>query len=301
MSQITAIVTTHNAAKTLSDCLKSLSFVDEIIVLDMESTDETRGIARKFHTKVISIPPAEYVELVRNTSVKEGTKPWILLVDPDETIPDQLQQKLLSLVDDTHAQISAYKIARKNLVFGTWIQHSGWWPDYQIRFFKRGTVSWSGVIHEQPSVNGAVGVIDASSELAIEHTNYSSLDEYFQRMMRYTQAEVGDKSSKSLTKINSDQLFLAFFNDFFRRYYQDEGYRDGLHGTSLALLQSLYQVTTALRIWEKQQFPYSANTVTDSTINQVISDWKYWQASKMSLQTKGLKKAFWLLRKKLRF
>jgi glycosyltransferase involved in cell wall biosynthesis len=301
MSQITAIVTTHNAAKTLSDCLKSLSFVDEIIVLDMESTDETRGIARKFHTKVISIPPAEYVELVRNTSVKEGTKPWILLVDPDETIPDQLQQKLLSLVDDTHAQISAYKIARKNLVFGTWIQHSGWWPDYQIRFFKRGAVSWSGVIHEQPSVNGAVGVIDASSELAIEHTNYSSLDEYFQRMMRYTQAEVGDKSSKSLTKINSDQLFLAFFNDFFRRYYQDEGYRDGLHGTSLALLQSLYQVTTALRIWEKQQFPYSANTVTDSTINQVISDWKYWQASKMSLQTKGLKKAFWLLRKKLRF
>lgn len=301
MSQITAIVTTHNAAKTLADCLKSLSFVDEIIVLDMESTDETRGIARKFHTKVISIPPAEYVELVRNISVKEGTKPWILLVDPDEKIPDQLQQKLLSLVDDTHAQVSAYKIARKNLVFGTWIQHSGWWPDYQIRFFKRDTVSWSGVIHEQPSVNGAVGVIDASSELAIEHFNYSTLDEYFQRMLRYTKAEVGDKSSKSLTKINSDQLFLAFFNDFFRRYYQDEGYRDGLHGTSLALLQSLYQVTTTLRIWEKQQFPYSANTVTDSTINQVISDWKYWQASKMSLQTKGLMKAFWLLRKKLRF
>ncbi|MBP9781470.1 glycosyltransferase family 2 protein [Candidatus Woesebacteria bacterium] len=301
MSQITAIVTTHNAAKTLPECLQSLSFVDEIIVIDMESTDETRAIARKFHTKVLSIPPAEYVELIRNSSITEGTKPWILLVDPDETIPQRLQQKLVSLIDDSRTQISAYKIARKNLVFGAWIKHSGWWPDYQVRFFKRGSVSWSGVIHEQPSVNGAVGVIDASSELAIEHTNYSSLDEYFQRMMRYTQAEAGNKSEKSFSNITSDQLFVAFFSDFFRRYYQDEGFRDGLHGTSLALLQSLYQVTTALRVWEKQQFPYSDTAITDSTIDQVISDWKYWQASKMSLQTSGLKKAYWLLKKKLRF
>lgn len=301
MSQITAIVTTHNAAKTLPECLQSLSFVDEIIVIDMESTDETRAIARKFHTKVLSIPPAEYVELIRNSSITEGTKPWILLVDPDETIPQRLQQKLVSLIDDSRTQISAYKIARKNLVFGAWIKHSGWWPDYQVRFFKRGSVSWSGVIHKQPSVNGAVGVIDASSELAIEHTNYSSLDEYFQRMMRYTQAEAGNKSEKSFSNITSDQLFVAFFSDFFRRYYQDEGFRDGLHGTSLALLQSLYQVTTALRVWEKQQFPYSDTAITDSTIDQVISDWKYWQASKMSLQTSGLKKAYWLLKKKLRF
>lgn len=300
MSQITAIVTTHNAANTLKECLQSLSFVDEIVVIDMESTDETRTIARKFHTKVISIPPAEYVELIRNSSVTEGTKPWILLVDPDETIPVLLQKKLVALVDNSRTEFSAYKIARKNLLFGTWIQHSGWWPDYQIRFFKRGSIKWSGIIHEQPSVNGAVGIIDASSELAIEHTNYSSLDEYFQRMMRYTRAEASSISSTSLTNINSDQLFVAFFSDFFRRFYQNEGFRDGLHGTTLAFLQSLYQITTVLRIWEKQEFPYAETTVSDSTIDQVISDWRYWQATSKSLQTRGVLKAYWLLRKKLR-
>ncbi len=300
MIKLTAIVNTKNSAKYLESCLQSLSFANEIIVVDMESKDETKAIAHKYHATIISIPQATYVELVRNDSIKLATNPWILLVDPDEVISPKLQEKILATISNQDSSIVAYQIARKNLIFAKWIQHSGWWPDYQIRLFKKGKVKWSGVIHQKPDLDGAVATLLPETEYAIDHDNYQSIDEYFEKMLRYTLAEVDQPAAKKPSKFTSNDLLKAFFDDFFRRYYQNNGDQDGLHGTTLALLQSFYQVTTKLRAWEKQQFPQSNSSLSTAVVDQIMSDWKYWQASSKAQRATGWRRFYWLLRKYLR-
>ena len=301
MSKISAVINTKNASEFLDRCLQSLNFVDEIIVADMNSQDKTCEIAKKYHAKCFNVPESNHVELVRNEAIVKATHPWVLVIDADECIPSALAAKLRSITAGMDSTASAFKIARKNIVFGAWIKHSGWWPDYQIRFFKKGAVSWSGQIHQQPSVTGSIQVLPATEDIAIEHNNYRTIDEFYTRMQRYTRSETEKIQSTPLdTPITSASLLTTFFHDFFSRYYQSEGYKDGLHGTSLALLQSFYQVTTQLRNWEKNNFAASASEISNKWIQQLLRDWQYWQTSKMANQSRGLVRMYWLLRKKLR-
>lgn len=300
MPKLTAIVNTKNSAKYLDRCLQSLSFAHEIIVVDMESDDETKTIAHKHHATIIGIPQASYVEMVRNDSIKLATNPWILLVDPDEVISPTLQEKILATIFNQDSSIVAYQIARKNFIFGKWIQHSGWWPDYQIRLFRKGKVRWSGVIHQKPEVDGTLATLLPETEFAIDHDNYRSLDEYFEKMLRYTQAEVDQPAAKKTSKFYSNDLLKVFFDDFFRRYYQKNGDQDGLHGTTLALLQSFYQITAKLRAWERQQFPQSNSPLSPDVVDQIMRDWKFWQASNKVQHSTGWRRFYWLVRKYFR-
>ncbi len=300
MSKISAVVNTKNAAKSLKSCLASLDFVDEIIVADMHSQDETRIIAKQHNAVVVMVPESNHVEMVRNQSVEKAKHPWVLVIDADEQIPMALKERLLKLASDRESTVCAYALARQNIVFGAWIEHSGWWPDYQIRFFKNGTVSWDGKIHEQPIVSGSIEKLPANSSFAIQHSNYESIDDFFARLQRYTKSETNKSTARASTAITSTSITKTFFDDFFRRYYLNRGYKDGLHGTSLSLLQSFYQLTTQLRIWESQQFNPASEEISDAYIAQLLRDWQYWRADARAQQTSGIIRLYWLMRKKLR-
>ena len=150
---ISAVINVRNEADDLSKCLRSLrDFADEIIVVDMHSTDASVSIAQTLGAKVFSFRPMKHVEPARNFALSKATGRWIILLDPDEYLSKTLKRELKRITART--DIDFVRIPRKNLILGKWFRHSNWWPDYLIRFFRRGQVNWNKEIHSQPTTKG---------------------------------------------------------------------------------------------------------------------------------------------------
>ncbi len=246
--KISAIVNTRNEEKNIEDCLKCLAFCDEIIVVDMESTDDTVKLAKNYSDRIYNHPAIGYVEPARNFAIKKATGDWILIVDADERIPKTLAIKLLDLAKTGEADF--VRLPRKNLVFGQWLQHSRWWPDYNIRFFKKGSVEWQDEIHSVPVTIGNGISLEPQESLAIEHHHYQTIDEYFSRALRYS-----NQQSKELIasgyKFDPMDLISKPLGEFMSRFFAGEGYKDGLHGFVVAILQFFSILLVYLKVWEK--------------------------------------------------
>lgn len=250
MKQVTAVINTYNEEKKLGKCLKSLRWVDEIIVVDMHSTDNTLRIARKFRTKIYMFPFVGYVEPARNFGISKAKNSWVLIVDSDEVIPKSLADKLIAVVN--RDKFDYVSIPRKNIIFRKWIKHTGWWPDHKVRFFKKGYVKWKNEIHVPPLCKGKELKLKAKLKLSIIHYNYSSLDQFIGRLNRYTDKHA-DRLLKESYEFNYQDLIKKPANEFFSRYIRSRGYKDGLHGFILSILMSFYFFVTYTKVWERYQ------------------------------------------------
>ena len=133
--KISALILTKDEEEMIDDCLKQLSFADQIIVLDQNSRDKTVGIARKY-TKDIFETKEEGFDKNRNTLAKMAKGDWLLYVDADERLNETLVKEIKTAIyEDKYA---AYYFPRKNIILGKWLRHTGFWPDYVPRLF-RGT------------------------------------------------------------------------------------------------------------------------------------------------------------------
>lgn len=257
---ISAVVHTYNEEKNIERCLSSLSFTNEIVIIDMGSTDKTCQIAASYKAKIYPHPYTGFVEPARNFGIGKAKNGWILIVDADEEIPKSLAKYLLEA--SQKEDYDYFRIPRKNLVFGKWIRHTGWYPDYQIRFFKKGNVTWTEKIHGVPETKGKGFDIKTEEPLSIIHYNYQSLEQFLERLNRYTNIAAKEMYlSNKHFQVNN--LFEAPVKEFINRYFVWEGYRDGLHGLALSLLQSFSEVVTCLKLWELEKFKEEKVTLAD--------------------------------------
>jgi (heptosyl)LPS beta-1,4-glucosyltransferase len=182
---ISAVINVRNEADNLKKCLKSIkSFADEIIVVDMHSTDGSDKIATDFGATVYSYRWMSFVEPARNFALSKATGKWILLLDPDEYLNKTLKKELKNITQ--RSDVDWVKIPRKNIIFNKWIRHSNCWPDYLIRFFKKGAVTWKKEIHSQPTTKGNGLTILDTEKLAIRHLNYATVTQFITRAIRYS-------------------------------------------------------------------------------------------------------------------
>jgi len=302
MPSLTALVHTKNSAETLEACLQSLHFADQVLVIDMESTDESRSIAKKLGATVLKHQDVGYVEPARQFALQQVRTDWTLIVDADEELPVSLAKKLKELMADAQAA-DAYFIPRKNIVFKKWISHTGWWPDYQLRFFRTGKVSWPVQIHAQPKISGATQQLEAKEELAIIHHNYQTVEQFLDRLNRYTTIEVDrGQASQQHIKSNAAVLPSAFSQEFARRFFAEEGYLDGGHGLALAYLQSMYQVIVELKRWQAQGFTDQHDpSELVRKVEDSLQELHYWTTSYSIQRATGLQKFLWMIRRKLRW
>src|SRR3989344_9503105 len=147
MAKISAVINVvREEVHFLAQVLTSIAdLVDEVILVDMTGGDEVAKIGAKFEAKVFKHEFVNYVEPARNFGINEAEGKWILVLDPDEELSKSLSQKLHEIVGTDGADY--VRIPRKNIVFEKTLKHSRWWPDYNIRFFKKGFVSWGNEIH----------------------------------------------------------------------------------------------------------------------------------------------------------
>jgi len=303
---ISAVVIAKNAEEVIAKNLKSVQFADEIILVDIKSSDKTTKIAQEYCSKIVSYKEdSRFVEPVRNYALSLATKNWILILDADEEIPPSLAKKFLE-IDQKNLTDVCY-LARKNMVSGAWMQHTGWWPDYQLRFFKKGLVSWGEKIHSQAIIKNdcKVEFLEAKEEWAILHHNYKDTKDYINRLDRYTDIEAEQRLPlvKDNFTISSSSLLKAFSDDWLRRFFAQDGYKDGVRGFYLSLMQAIYQMTVQMKIFDQldnqkklekdDQFELLKN------LRHFQKELNYWVRDLEIKEKTGLQKLVAILKRKL--
>lgn len=287
---ISVIINTKNSHKYLERCLKSAAFSDDIVVVDMNSQDDTIEIAKKFTNRIFSFDDVGYVEPARNFAIAKAKHDWIFVLDADEEISTELKNQLEDLIS---SKVEVYDVPRKNIVFDKWLQHAGWWPDYQRRFFKKGHVVWQDKIHSIPTVTGQIKKLPPLAKNAIIHHNYQTIEQYIDRLNKYTSIE---SLQNKLESTDQAKIIREAFAELFRRYFKEEGFKDNVHGLSVSMLQVFYQVVKQLKIWQSQGFQDMSDSVSDQ-LSMIIKEFKYWYAYYRQKSTKNpFAKLYWKFR-----
>jgi len=296
---ISVVINTRNAAETLSATLQSVSFADEIIVCDMHSSDDTAEIAKKAGAVVLKTSEQGFVEPARNIAVAQAKQAWILVVDADEVIPKALAdlcRRIAQKEIGPEMEADCYYVARQNIFADTWIEHAGWWPDYQMRFFKLGCVTWSEEIHSVPITRGIVKQLPAQLKFAIEHHNYKNLEEFVSRMNRYSSIQ----ATQDTTTVEPATILRTFKNELLSRYFAQEGYKDKVLGLNLSILQATSDSLAKMKRVESmpQVVTQQSEKDLDSVWGDFAAEIHYWIATKKIQQSRGLAQLYWRLRRK---
>lgn len=262
MAKLSVVINNLNEKDNLKKAIASVKkLADEIVVIDMGSSDGSAEIAQKSGAIVYPHKRLDYVEPARNFGIEKANGPWILILDPDERISPKLQENIRQIIAKSEADY--YRLPRKNIVFGKWLEYSRWWPDYNIRLFKKGAVLWNEIIHGVPLTHGRGLDLEAKEDMAIIHRHYDSIEQYVERMNRYTtvQARLLHKQEK---KFSWQALIEKPSAEFLSRYFYGQGYKDGVHGLGVSLLQAVSELVVYLKLWQMAEFPQKTIKVADS-------------------------------------
>lgn len=180
---LSVIVHTRNASALLPDCLASVSWADELIVVDMESTDDTVSVSEAHGARVARHVPVICVDEARNWGLSLAKFSWTLVLDADERIPGSLAERIREVVEVQPAD--GFWLPRRNHFFGQAV--AGLFPDYQLRLFKSQAAYWRGLVHELPILKGRSLNFPPEAESAIEHYSYATVADFCQRSLRYAE------------------------------------------------------------------------------------------------------------------
>ena len=245
MEELGALVLTNNEADNIEDCLSSLSWLDEIVVIDSYSEDNTVELAREYTNKVYQHEFEDFASQ-RNFGLEKLSTSWVLVVDADERVTPELAAEIKEVL--TNPQAEGYRIPRKNYFLGRWIKYCGWYPDYTLRLFKRAGNKYSGLVHEGVEITGRV------EELAnpLLHYTYRSLTHYISKLNHYTSLSAEKKYQLGQNK-GMTYIFLRPIVEFIKKYILRKGFLLGAHGLILSILLSYYSFLKYAKLWEKNK------------------------------------------------
>jgi glycosyltransferase involved in cell wall biosynthesis len=230
MLSLSIILITKNEEKNISECLASVAWADEIIVVDSGSTDNTVTLCRSFTDKILVTKDWPGFGPQKNRALDRATCEWVLSIDADERVTNTLEAEIKQAIVDGKA--SAFRIPRQSRYCGRWIKHSGWSPDYVIRLFRRDSARFSDdIVHEKVVVSqGDIGTL----KTPLKHYSFNSLEEVLNKTNSYSSAN----ALKSYERGKKSSLSKAIFHGlwaFVRTYVLQVGFLDGREGFMLAV------------------------------------------------------------------
>ena len=222
-----------NEAQSLPDCLRSVAFARQIVVVDSGSEDETLRIASDFGCEVFSEAWRGFGPQ-KQFAIEKCREAWTLVLDADERIPPETACVIRQIVGSPDAA-AGYSFPRKNFFQGRWIRHAGWWPDRVVRLFKNGHGRMTGAaVHEAVTVEGAVETL----EVPIEHFTESDLGQVLRKIDRYS--TLGAQEAFAAGRRSSVwSAILRAKVTFFQDYLLRGGFLDGPQGLTLAVTDAV--------------------------------------------------------------
>lgn len=246
--QLTVIVPCFNNEAYIERCLESVRWADEVLLVDSFSSDRTVEMARPHVTRVIQ---REYENSAsqKNWAIPQATNEWVLVVDTDEIVTDQLRLEILDALAHPDGY-QGFRIARKNIVFDRWLEHGGYWPDYQIRLFRRDTSRYRPRhVHADVIVDGPVGTLTAPF-LHYPHRSFGSIRRTL--LDRYVTWETEQKQQEGVA-FRWSQLGIRPLGAFVTRGIVKGGLRDGWQGLLMSLVWTTYVWKTYWRLRARQR------------------------------------------------
>ena len=245
--KITGIVITHNEEKNIMDCLESIKWIDEILIVDSHSNDNTIQLAKQYTDKIYSVEITNVTEK-RRFSIDKATNDWILFLDADERITPQLKDEMIALQQQRNENVTGYYINRKNYYLGKWIKHCGLYPDYHLRLFRKeyGAVT-NRVVHEAVEVEG----LTEKLRNCIHHHSYPDLNVMMDKINYYSTLEAEEHFHHG-KKISKTGAFAHTVSAFLRVYISRRGFLDGINGLYVSFTDACVNFLTHLKLLKLQ-------------------------------------------------
>jgi len=243
---LSIIIAAKNEAHQISQCVRSASFADEILVLDSGSIDGTAEQAQIAGATVISTDWPGYGPQ-QQRGINMARSDWVLSLDADEIISDSLRDEILTAI--TSDKSDGYRIPRHSSFCGKFIEHSGWRPDYTLRLVRRSLAGFTDhFLHAHMTVNGKTGHL----KTPIIHFSYRSLDDVLEKLNRYSRGAAIDAAERGV-KSTLLKAVLKGIWAFVRTYFIKQGFRDGRMGLVLAIYNGHATYYKYLRLWLDNQ------------------------------------------------
>lgn len=246
MAKLSVIIITKNETENIRDCLESVAWADEIIVVDSGSTDDTVAIAREFTQRVYEHDWPGF-GAQKNRALGYANNDWVLSIDADERVTLELRSEMEAVM--ASPQADAYEIPRLSSFCGRFMLHSGWYPDYVLRLFRRGTGCFSdALVHESVQVQGKV----ARLRKPLMHFSYRDIDDVLCKLNSYSSA-ASDMLQRRGKKGSLAQAVLHGSWAFIRTYFLRAGFLDGREGFMVAVMNAENSYYRYLKLWLKQK------------------------------------------------
>ena len=234
-----------NEEDRIGDCLSSVAWADEIVVIDSRSTDRTAEIAGERGARVIVRDWPGYVAQ-KNFALEQAQSEWVLCVDADERVSPLLGESIRAALAAPPGALAGYRMARKTFYLGRWILHSGWYPDWKVRLVRRGRARWGGVDpHDRLDADGPVSTLPGD----LEHRTYRDIADHLRTIDRFTSVA----ARELLDRRQGGAVLKMILNPpakFAKMYLLKAGFLDGLPGFVVAALGSYYVFLKYAKLWE---------------------------------------------------
>lgn len=242
---VSAIIVCYNEEENIGRCLKSLQWCDEIVVIDSFSSDRTVEICRHYTDIVIEREWAGYRDQ-KAFAHSKATKDWVLMIDSDEEVTPELQDEIRQYLAEKGSHYAGFELPRLMFYLDRWWWRGGWYPDYDVRLFRRDRARWEGTEpHEKIIVQGAVRRL----RNPVHHFSYRDMDEHLQQINRYTTISSQELRKQGKRWRLSDALLRPAIR-FFRYYFLKRGFMEGFAGLYVAVSAAIYVFLKYAKLWE---------------------------------------------------
>ena len=246
MSKVSGLIICNNEEKNIEECIKSIRWCDEIILIDSYSIDNTLAIAEKYTDKIFQNEWKGFAEQ-RKYALTKTNYEWIFSLDADERCTPELEIEIKKLMSKNIIPDNGFEIPRKSFFLNKWIKHGGWYPNHQLRLFRKEAASISErLVHECYKVTGKTGKLKNN----ILHYTVSSVTEYVNKINRYSGLSALEKVNKK--KIGYIDILVLPAFAFFQQFILKGNFLDGTAGLMVSKFHMMTKLLNNMKLWELQ-------------------------------------------------
>lgn len=247
-ANISAFIVCMNESDKIERCLKSITWCDEIVVIDSGSTDGTIDLCKKYTDKIIIRSWPGYVEQ-KKFGLEQCQSEWVINLDADEVVSDELKDEILLILEDNNQTINGYYLPRVVFYLGKWWRKGGWYPEYRLRLCRKSATQWGGHDpHEKTIVSGETKKLKGE----LQHYTYGDITHQIRTLNSYS-TQAAHTLFERGKRVNKIKIFLNPALRFIKFYFFKKGFLEGFPGLIVAFLEAYYVFLKYIKLWELEK------------------------------------------------